>query len=231
MRYVFSDIHGEYDLFSRLLEKIRLSSSDTVYVLGDVIDKGERSLKTLRLVAEMPNVKMILGNHEEMFLKYYRSLMAEKSDFDLILERLRAYFPVDGNLLDFELMDFLEALPYYIKEKDFICVHAGLPVDSEGKLLPPEKVAPEILLNDRKFKEPSLRHKSPECVFFGHTQTNGICGCDKILVYPRDKAQPAKSVSDYYKIHLDTGAWCNGTLGCFCIDTLKASYINKIKII
>lgn len=224
MRYVFSDIHGKYELFARLLEKIKLSSADTVYVCGDVIDKGERSLKTLRLVTEIPNMHMILGNHEDMFLKYYRSLAEEHGDFDYILKKLREYFPTDGELLDFELMDFLESLPYYIAERDFICVHAGLPKGADGKLLSPASVAPEILLNDRRFKEPSFRHTSPECVFFGHTQTNGICGADRILAYPRDKSTPPKSISDFYKIHLDTGAWCSGTLGCFCIDTLRAFY-------
>ena len=228
MRYVFSDIHGKYELFSRLLEKIKLAPSDTVYICGDVIDKGELSLKTLRLVTELPDVKMILGNHEEMFLKYYRSLMAESTDFDFILEKLRGYFPTDGALLDFELMDYLESLPYYLREREFICVHAGLPTDTVGKLLPLEKVAPEILLNDRRFKEPSFCHTSPECVFFGHTQTNGICGQNKILAYRRDKSKPPVTVSDFYKIHLDTGAWCSGTLGCFCVDSLRAFYVNEL---
>ncbi len=227
MRYVFSDIHGKYELFCRLLEKIKLTSSDTLYICGDVIDKGERSLKTLRLVTELPNVKMILGNHEDMFLKYYRSLMAESEDFDLILEKLRGYFPTDGDLLDFELMDLLESLPYYVRERDFICVHAGLPTDDQGKLLPPESVSPQILLNDRRFKEPSFRHTSRECVFFGHTQTNGICGEDKILAYLRDNSKPPREVADFYKIHLDTGAWCGGVLGCFCVDTLRAFYTKE----
>lgn len=227
MRYVFSDIHGKHELFSRLLEKIKLDNSDTLYICGDVIDKGEHSLKALRLVTRLPNVKMILGNHEDMFLKYYRSLLRESGDFDLILKSLRSYFPGDGELLDFELMDWLEALPCYVKEKEFICVHAGLPVDSEGKLLPPETVAAEILLNDRHFKEPSLVHTSPECVFFGHTQTNGICGKNRILAYLRDRSGAPHSISDFYKIHLDTGAWCSGVLGCFCIDTLRAHYVES----
>ena len=124
-------------------------------------------------------------------------------------------------------MDWLESLPYYVRERDFICVHAGLPCDSDGRLLPPEKVAPEILLNDRRFKEPTFRHTSPECVFFGHTQTNGISGQDKILAYPRDRSRLPRSVSDFYKVHLDTGAWFSGVLGCFCIDSLKAAYVSE----
>lgn len=40
MTYFVSDIHGEYDLFLKLLDKLRFSDSDTMYVLGDIIDKG-----------------------------------------------------------------------------------------------------------------------------------------------------------------------------------------------
>ena len=38
--YVISDIHGNYDLFMELLKKIKLSGKDTLYVLGDVVDRG-----------------------------------------------------------------------------------------------------------------------------------------------------------------------------------------------
>ena len=35
-KYVIADIHGEYQKFMDLLEKIRLKDSDTLYILGDV---------------------------------------------------------------------------------------------------------------------------------------------------------------------------------------------------
>lgn len=44
MHYFVSDIHGEYELFLHLLDKIGFSGGDTVYILGDLIDKGERSV-------------------------------------------------------------------------------------------------------------------------------------------------------------------------------------------
>lgn len=34
--FVVSDIHGEYELFIRLLEEIHLKETDTLYVLGDI---------------------------------------------------------------------------------------------------------------------------------------------------------------------------------------------------
>ena len=37
--YVVSDIHGEYDMFVELLEKISLREDDTLYILGDILDR------------------------------------------------------------------------------------------------------------------------------------------------------------------------------------------------
>ena len=39
MHYVMSDLHGRYDLFLRMLEKISFSNCDTLYLLGDLIDR------------------------------------------------------------------------------------------------------------------------------------------------------------------------------------------------
>lgn len=43
MDYCISDIHGYYGLFCRLLDKIRFGDKDKLYVLGDIIDKGQDS--------------------------------------------------------------------------------------------------------------------------------------------------------------------------------------------
>ena len=42
--YVISDIHGEYERFMELLEEIELKDTDTLYVLGDVLDRGEHPI-------------------------------------------------------------------------------------------------------------------------------------------------------------------------------------------
>ena len=38
--YVMSDFHGRHDLFLRMLEKISFCEEDTLYILGDVADRG-----------------------------------------------------------------------------------------------------------------------------------------------------------------------------------------------
>lgn len=199
-----------------------------MFVCGDMIDKGPHSVRLAKELSKMSNVRCIVGNHELAFLNYYHSILAESpTDFEEVLKKLRAYFPEDGHTLDWELVDWLEALPSYIEEDEFICVHAGVPIVESGLLLPLDKVSTEELVHDRKFKDPGTFHRSPKCVFFGHTQTDCVTGETKILGYRRSADAPAKRVSDYYKIHLDTGSWSNGVLGCFCIDTLKAVYVRK----
>lgn len=228
MKYVISDIHGEYELFHSLLNRINFSSEDTLYICGDIIDKGPESIRLAKYISELKNVRCIIGNHELAFLKYYHSILeASPDDFDEVLGKLQAYFPEDGYLLDWDLIDWFDSLPAYIEEDEFSCVHAGIPIDESGYLLQLSQVDIERLVHDRGFKEPNVIHRSPKCVFFGHTQTDCICGESKILAYRRNSSATPKTIKDYYKVHLDTGAWSNGVLGCFCIDTLKAIYVNK----
>ena len=66
--YITSDIHGQYDKFKALMEKINLKDEDTLYVLGDIIDRGPEPIKTMLEIMEMPNAVCIKGNHEVMAL-------------------------------------------------------------------------------------------------------------------------------------------------------------------
>ncbi len=68
--YVMGDIHGEADRFHAMLEKICFSEEDTLILLGDVIDRGPDGIVLLLEIMEMPNVIMLLGNHEYMMLQY-----------------------------------------------------------------------------------------------------------------------------------------------------------------
>lgn len=69
MIYVISDIHGNMRRFNSILKQIDLQSEDTLYVLGDVIDRHPDGIKILRKLMAMPNVKMLLGNHEYMMMQ------------------------------------------------------------------------------------------------------------------------------------------------------------------
>ena len=66
--YVISDLHGQYGLFKKLLEKVGFSGADKLYMLGDAIDRGPDGIKILRHVMRARNMHFLLGNHETMML-------------------------------------------------------------------------------------------------------------------------------------------------------------------
>ena len=64
MIYVMSDIHGCFDKYQKMLRRIDFAPEDTLYVLGDVIDRGPDGIKILQDMMGRVNVFPILGNHE-----------------------------------------------------------------------------------------------------------------------------------------------------------------------
>ena len=229
MRYVVSDLHGEYELFVKLLRKINFSDSDELYVCGDIIEKGLESVRLARLIFSMPNVRAILGNHEAALLDHYEFLMREcGGDYDSVLVSLRGFINNgvgDGHLLDWDVVDGIEALPYYLETEDFVCVHAGVPLTDRGEVPPLDSVSPKVLIADRKFKSPDVIPKRSKCVFFGHTPTSAVCGKDRIVAYKKSTAYG--DIRDFSKVHLDTCTMISGILGCFCVDTCKVYYVSR----
>ena len=47
MTYVISNIHGQYQKFLSILSQISFKESDTLYILGDLLDYGEESMELL----------------------------------------------------------------------------------------------------------------------------------------------------------------------------------------
>ena len=211
----------------KLLQKINFSDKDELLVCGDVIDKGQDSVKLLRLMKAMSNCQCIIGNHEYEFLKYYWAIMqSSPEDFDAVLQKLQAYFPHDGSLLDWDMVDWLENLPDYIERDSFICVHAGVPLDENNRCVALSKATREELVYDRRFKDSNVVPLTDKCIFFGHTPTSYISNQSKIIRYKWDMRN-TRTIQDYYKIHLDLGVWLHGELGCFCVENCTEYYVNK----
>ena len=66
MIYCMSDIHGDYEKYRRMLETISLCGEDTLYILGDAVDRGPEPIPILLDMMQRPNVRPVLGNHEYM---------------------------------------------------------------------------------------------------------------------------------------------------------------------
>lgn len=68
MTYVMSDIHGSYADYLKMLDLIEFSAADALYIIGDVIDRGNDGIAILQDIMKRPNVYFLLGNHEDMML-------------------------------------------------------------------------------------------------------------------------------------------------------------------
>ena len=77
MYYVMSDLHGCYKEYQKALEMIHFNAQDTLYVLGDVVDRGPEPVKILQDMMLRPNVIPIIGNHEYMALVVLKKLCVE----------------------------------------------------------------------------------------------------------------------------------------------------------
>ena len=58
MIYCMSDIHGELDRFKAMLDLINFSSDDTLYIIGDVIDRHPGGVEILKIIKDTPNMFM-----------------------------------------------------------------------------------------------------------------------------------------------------------------------------
>ena len=139
MRYIVSDIHGCYEEYRALLEKIRFSDGDQLYVLGDAMDRGPEPVKVLRDIMSRSNVRYILGNHDAGFLSLIRTLAGETAEESL--RRCRQWIEDGGRVTlrqflrlslqeQAELLAYLEnAAPYERLEHEgrlYVLVHAGI---------------------------------------------------------------------------------------------------------
>lgn len=77
---VTSDIHGHLSYFKKILEKASFCDDDILFIVGDMIEKGPESLKTLRYIMELckqGNVIPLIGNVDAYRLKLIYELSEE----------------------------------------------------------------------------------------------------------------------------------------------------------
>ena len=227
MVYCISDIHGHYELFCRLLDKLKFGGGDRMYVLGDIVGKGAESIRLAKLLFSLDGVFCIAGNHEYDMLKRFRALTEQTGDFEAALDILRCDFE-DGHLLDAETVEGFDSLPFEIETDELILVHAGVPL-AEGKILPLREATREQLVYDRRFKDEDVLPRGGKCVLYGHTPVRYLTGRDEILFYPREGAGHGSGrIADYCKIHLDTGVYLGGVLGCVETGTCRCTYVRAV---
>lgn len=188
MTYVISDLHGYHpDKLKALLDKAGFSSADTCYVLGDVIDRGSYGVELLLWIMEQPNIKFLLGNHEDMLLAcdfLFLPVTDENMEqiTDIRMGSFQSWMENGGETTvvglrrqtpetRLKIVDFLRNAPLYaevsVGGKDYVLVHGGLGYFEEDK--PLDEYFPRDLLWCRPYI--NTRYYKNKTTVFGHTPT------------------------------------------------------------
>lgn len=198
---IIGDVHGCLDELNALIMKVNYRpENDSLYFLGDIINRGPFSKNTYLRVKEL-NAVSLLGNHE----LHVVSCLASDESSDLVT-RMKQEF---GNSFR-EFADDIAKWPAFVETEDFILVHAGLvpgkqPAESEDWMLT------SIRTWDGAGKDLNNPHhppwfdfyKDPKLVVFAHWAALGgvvrenVIGLDTGCVYGRHLSAlllPAKKI-------------------------------------
>jgi serine/threonine protein phosphatase 1 len=178
-RWAIPDIHGcAKTLETLVLDQIKLTKHDQLFMLGDYIDRGSRSEGVLDflidLIAQGYEVHPIRGNHEQSFIEDYQFLLSLSGAgklltfYEMCVEnRTEKLLDKTGKVKQM-YYDFLTNLPYYLVLDDFLLVHAGFSF---------EKVSPFTEYEDMLWK----RHFSQYPLDFSQTGNRRVVVGHSIL--------------------------------------------------
>lgn len=136
--YVFSDVHGHRAPLERVLGRISPSDDDRFFCLGDMIDRGPDPIGVLRLVRSLPNVHVLMGNHEDLMISCLDNphdplaTMNWGINGGAATSDGLANMPVDEAN---ELVSWVQGLPRWdqvvVGDTRYLLVHAGVCLDAQ----------------------------------------------------------------------------------------------------
>lgn len=131
--YVFSDVHGHRAPLERVLDRISPAEDDRFFCLGDMIDRGPDPIGVLRTVRALPNVRVLMGNHEDLMISCLDHPRDPLATMNWGINGGAATSDGLANMdLDEvnELVDWVRGLPRWeqavVGERRYLLVHAGV---------------------------------------------------------------------------------------------------------
>jgi serine/threonine protein phosphatase 1 len=210
--YAIGDIHGRRDLFEALIAGIEADDAastparTTVVLLGDLVDRGSDSAGVIAAAREWQQrltVRIVAGNHEEMFLRCFEDLELMRRFLRFGGRETILSYPVDPQALalaDAETaqqlmrvavpeadLAFIGGFEDQILIGDYLFVHAGL--------------RPGIPLAEQRVED--LRWIREE--FTGSRRDHGL-----VVVHGHTIVEAAEIKPN--RIGIDTGAFASGKL-------------------
>ena len=175
MKAILSDIHGNSEALTAVLDDIRSRDISEVVCLGDVVGYGPDPLLCLNAAREFKLT--ILGNHEEAVL-----FRAGSRDFRVKAEMAiewtkKQLFEADEAGAE-ETLKFLHSLQETFEEENELYVH-GSPRQPLR-----DYVYPKDIRNTEKMVE--IFARVTKYCFCGHTHLPGVFRDDMTFIHPED---------------------------------------------
>jgi len=248
MIYVCSDIHGNGKRFYKMLKKIHFNANDTLYILGDVVDRGPDSIRILKYIMKRDNIILLMGNHEDFMMSYFRHYpsilrMDTKETEGLIVpsdcwlwdnnggKETLASFLKEPYKRKQKILDYLKECPAIVlldvNKKKYHLSHSGTISQADEKdiwyykhLTESEKedVLWNSIYRDDLYLPETVFPKDYTCIF-GHVPSQRITGKCEIVPYKNTiNIDGGNALSKYYP-------GVPTALICYCLDTEEAFYI------
>jgi serine/threonine protein phosphatase 1 len=210
--YALGDIHGRADLFAALIAAVEADDAERgpaetkVILLGDLVDRGPESARVIRLARDWQgrrDVRILMGNHEEMFLEALES--------DEVLRHFLRYggretllsYPIDRDAytraelaetramaaaaVPTEDLTFIRSFEDQIRLGDYLFVHAG--------------VRPGVPLEDQRTSDLRWIRET----FLNHSESFGPVVVHGHTIFAEPEVR-------HNRIGIDTGAYTSGRL-------------------
>lgn len=224
-----SDIHGNQARFENVMQKIKLQPEDTLYILGDVVDRFPDGIRILRQIMKMPNVKMLLGNHEYMMLEALYNPI-QKRDWDnedyVRHNNLNRWYYNGGDVthnylkhirksIRQEVFEFLSNLPLNIpvevNGQKFLLIHGGVADNFEqNNYRFDDKTTYAVWSRDSRYEA----IPDDTILIFGHTPTDH---------FQRKRPMEMWQYGNYIGIDCGSG-YADGRLCCIRLEDMEEFY-------
>lgn len=226
MIYAASDLHGCYEKYIKLLRRLNMTDDDSLYILGDIVDRGSGGMKILLDLAERKNIFSYRGNHDhcaQILLKNF--VLPGEGCFADGLEEVFRLWLSDGGSTTYEeflkldgskqrlVLSYLNSLPIYkeltVGGRKFFLSHT---VPEKLKMLNIDNCQ----ISDFLMGEPEYEkiYFEDEIIVTGHTPTGFI-----------DSKYTGRIWKGNNHIAIDCGAVFGNPLGCICLDTMEEIYV------
>ena len=225
MIYVMSDLHGQYDKYRKMLDKIKFKDSDTLFLIGNICDIGEKPCAILLDTMMRANVYPIIGKSDYTALRMLSGMNDEKvkadpsfrSAFTKWISRGGVTTATEFRQLDedsqTDILDYIrdEFVAYdeiTVAGTNYIMVSTGVP----------EK---DCDLDNMDIEE--LLDNIPDFSFEPYEDSVVISGA--IPTYEHDEDYRGTIYRRNGQIGINTAPYEGEPLGCLCLDTGKEYYV------